>query len=273
MKLNFVVYDILPIHHPEWWPAGLADGFATWFDVVSRIADRLICISRSVRDAVAAELASGDISLSHTPQLGWFHLGADIKNTAPTLRLSRDAEDFFARIADQTTFLMVGTVEPRKGHALALQAFSRLWSDGYNCNLIVIGKKGWLVDDLADRLSACARAESHFFWFKDASDEFLERAYMTSSCLIAASEAEGFGLPLIEASFYGLPVLARNIDVFREVAGDAASYFDGNNAEGLATGVIKWMDRREKNEIPNPERMRVISWRQSAQALLEQLDV
>lgn len=271
VKLNFVVYDILPIHHPEWWPAGLADGFATWFDVVSRIADRLICISRSVRDAVAAELASGDISSSRRPQLGWFHLGADIKNTAPTLSLSRDAEDFFARIADQTTFLMVGTVEPRKGHELALEAFSRLWSDGYSFNLVVIGKKGWLVDDLADRLSACSREGSHFFWFKDASDEFLERAYMTSSCLIAASEAEGFGLPLIEASFYGLPVLARNIDVFREVAGDAASYFDGNNAEGLATGVIKWTNRREKNEIPNPERMRVISWRQSAQALLEQL--
>ncbi len=271
VKLNFVVYDILPIHHPEWWPAGLADGFATWFDVVSRIADRLICISRSVRDDVAAELASGDISPSLRPQLGWFHLGADIKNTAPTLSLSSDAEDFFAHIADQVTFLMVGTVEPRKGHRLVLEAFLRLWSEGRNLNLVVIGKKGWLVDDLVDRLSACSRTEPHFFWFNGASDEFLERAYRASSCLIAASEAEGFGLPLIEASFYGLPVLARDINVFREVAGEAASYFDGDSVEGLINGILEWLERRAEYREPDPKSMRIMSWRQSAEALLEQL--
>ena len=172
MKLNFLVYDILPIQHPEWWPAGLADGFATWFDVVSRISDRLICISRSVRDQVASEIASADINPLSRPKLGWFHLGADIENTAPTVSLPRDAECFFERTADQITFLMVGTVEPRKGHELALDAFSRLWSEGHKFNLVVIGKKGWLVDDLADRLTACSRTESHLFWFEGASDEF-----------------------------------------------------------------------------------------------------
>ncbi len=271
VKLNFVVYDILPIKHPEWWPAGLADGFATWFDVVSRIADKLICISRSVRDEVASEIASADITPSSRPKLGWFHLGADIKNTSPTLSLPRGAENFFEQTADQITFLMVGTVEPRKGHRLALEAFSRLWSEGHNLNLVVIGKKGWLVEDLADRLSAYSRTESRFFWFKGASDEFLERAYQTSSCLIAASEAEGFGLPLIEAGFYGLPVLARDISVFREVAGEAASFFDGDSVEGLVDGVLGWVERRAERRVPDPKSMRVMSWRQSAEALLEQL--
>ena len=271
VKLNFVVYDILPIKHPEWWPAGLADGFATWFDVVSRIADKLICISRSVRDEVASEIASADTNPSSRPKLGWFHLGADIKNTSPTLSLPRGAENFFEQTADQITFLMVGTVEPRKGHRLALEAFSRLWSEGHNLNLVVIGKKGWLVEDLADRLSAYSRTESRFFWFKGASDEFLERAYQTSSCLIAASEAEGFGLPLIEAGFYGLPVLARDISVFREVAGEAASFFDGDSVEGLVDGVLGWVERRAELRVPDPKSMRVMSWRQSAEALLEQL--
>ena len=56
VSLNFLVYDVLPLLHPDWWPAGLADGFASWFAMVSRVADRLICISRAVRSDVAAQL-------------------------------------------------------------------------------------------------------------------------------------------------------------------------------------------------------------------------
>ena len=89
--------------------------------------------------------------------------------------------------------------------------------------------------------------------------------------MIAASEAEGFGLPLIEASFYGLPVLARDINVFREVAGEAASYFDGDSVEGLINGILEWLERRAEYREPDPKSMRIMSWRQSAEALLEQL--
>ena len=174
---------------------------------------------------------------------------------------------------NQTTFLMVGTVEPRKGHALALDAFSQLWRDGYDFNLVVIGKKGWLVEDLADRMSACSKNGSTFYWFQGASDEFLERAYLSCSCLLAASEAEGFGLPLIEASFHDLPVLARDIAVFREVAGNAALYFDGSSAKGLVEGVLRWVRQRELNETPASADMEAMSWRQSANALLDQLEI
>jgi glycosyltransferase involved in cell wall biosynthesis len=90
---------------------------------------------------------------------------------------------------------------------------------------------------------------------------------------LAASEAEGFGLPLIEASFHNLPVLARDIAVFREVAGDAALYFDGSSAEGLVRGVLGWVRQRELNEIPEPADMDAMSWRQSADALLDQLEI
>jgi glycosyltransferase involved in cell wall biosynthesis len=273
VNLNFLVYDVLPLMHPEWWPAGLADGFASWFAAVSHLADRLICISRAVRDDVAVQLELHAINKTGALKLGWFHLGADIKNTSPSVHLPRDADDFFGRIVNQTTFLMVGTVEPRKGHALALDAFSKLWRDGYDFNLVVIGKKGWLVDDLADRMSACSKNGSAFYWFQGASDEFLERAYLNCSCLLAASEAEGFGLPLIEASFHSLPVLARDIAVFREVAGNAALYFDGGSSEGLVEGVLRWVRQKELNAIPEPAGMDTMSWQQSANALLDQLEI
>ena len=96
---------------------------------------------------------------------------------------------------------------------------------------------------------------------------------MSCSCLLAASEAEGFGLPLIEASFHDLPVLARDIAVFREVAGNAALYFDGSSAKGLVEGVLRWVRQRELNETPASADMEAMSWRQSANALLDQLEI
>ena len=273
VSLNFLVYDVLPLLHPDWWPAGLADGFASWFAMVSRVADRLICISRAVRSDVAAQLELIAPDASGAPKLGWFHLGADIANTSPSVRLPGNADGFFQRIASQTTFLMVGTVEPRKGHALALEAFTELWRNGYDFNLVVVGKKGWLVDDLADNMTARTKSEPRLFWFQGASDEFLERAYLSCSCLLAASEAEGFGLPLIEASFYNLPVLARDIAIFREVAGNAALYFDGSSAKGLVEGVLRWVRQRELSETPASKGMEAMSWRQSANALLDQLEI
>lgn len=274
ISLSFLVYDVLPILHPEWWPVGLADGFATWFEVVSQLADRLVCISRVVRDDVADQICRGGQAIkSVSPELAWFHLGADIRNSSPTLTLPRDAEDFFARVGSQITFLMVGTVEPRKGHLLTLDAFESLWAAGHEINLVVIGKRGWLVDELIVRLNSCSEKGRRFFWFDKASDEFLERAYLESTCLIAGSEAEGFGLPLIEASFYDLPVLARDIPVFREVGGEAASYFSGGNPKTLADAILKWVENNVRGQTPDPRRMDVLSWQDSARALVEQLQL
>ena len=68
---------------------------------------------------------------------------------------------------------------------------------------------------------------NRLFWENDADDTRLMDAYDSSTCLLSPSEGEGFGLPLIEAARHNLPILARDIPVFREVAGDHALYFSG----------------------------------------------
>ncbi len=98
---------------------------------------------------------------------------------------------------------MVGTIEPRKGHAMVLSAFETLWAEGHDVNLVIVGRKGWLVDALCSRLAGHARLGRRLFWFESASDEYLDAIYANSSCLMAASEGEGFGLPLIEAAQRG----------------------------------------------------------------------
>lgn len=274
VKLNFLIYDVLPILHPEWWPAGLADGFATWFEVVSRLGDRLLCISQAVKEDVTALMAlEAEGPAVDMPRVDWFHLGADIKSTSPTASLPVVAQKVFEQMALRPTFLMVGTVEPRKGHELAFAAFEWLWSTGHALNLVVVGKRGWLVDDLANKLAKCEEQGRRFFWLEAASDEFLEELYARSTCLLAASEAEGFGLPLIEASFSGLPVLARDIPVFREVAGEGAAFFSGADSEGLAKEILGWLKLNATGDAPRSQAMKALTWAQSARAIMQLIEL
>jgi hypothetical protein len=76
------------------------------------------------------------------------------------------------------------------------------------------------------------------------------------------SEEEGFGLPLIEAANFHLPILARDIPVFREVAGDAASYFKGLEPEALAQAVRHWLTAREAGAVPDSGALEHLSWDQ-----------
>jgi hypothetical protein len=110
--------------------------------------------------------------------------------------------------------IMVGTVEPRKGHRQVVAAFDALWQSGVDLNLVIVGKKGWMVDELATAIMAHRAFGQRLFWIQDASDAVLERVYELAHVLIAASMGEGFGLPLVEAALRGVPIVARDLGVF-----------------------------------------------------------
>ena len=89
--------------------------------------------------------------------------------------------------------------------------------------------------------------------------------------MIAASQAEGFGLPLIEAAQHGLPIIARDIPVFREVAQDGAYYFSGNDPESLALAIKHWLILKQQNQIPSSKNIKWQSWEQSSKQLLTRI--
>jgi glycosyltransferase involved in cell wall biosynthesis len=157
---------------------------------------------------------------------------------------------------------MVGTVEPRKGHADALDAFDMLWKEGLDVNLVIVGKKGWMVNALARRLRTYGAHEPRLLWLENASDEYLEHLYAAAVALIAASHGEGFGLPLIEAARHKLPVIARDLPVFREVAGEHAYYFDD-----LASALKNWLTLFRQGRHPAPDDMPWCTWKESARRL------
>ncbi len=269
VRIAFVVYDILPIRHPEWWPGPGGRHHERWLRTVVKVSDRLLCISKAVADDVGLWLE--EEGGEHRPQVSWFHLGADIHQSTPSKGVPDNAPQLLEHLGASTSFLMVGTLEPRKGHAQVLAAFERLWAEGDDSVLVIVGKKGWLVDELCESLSSHPELDSRLFWLQGISDEFLEQVYAACSCLIAASEGEGFGLPLIEAARRHMPVIARDLPVFREVAGEHASYFSGREPGAVAEAVRSWAKLTRLGQAPSTEGMSWLTWQQSAGMLAQAL--
>lgn len=266
VEVVFVVYDLLPLVRADCFdPAGLPM-FRGWYESIARIADGLICISRTVADELVAWLDQEHPERSRPLKIGWFHLGADL--------VARDAStvqslELPAPMQGRPTFLMVGTIEPRKGHAQTLSAFELLWAEGVDVNLVIIGKAGWHMEETIARLRGHAEAGRHLHWLERADDATLVSMYHGSSALLAASEGEGFGLPLIEAAQYGLPILARDIPVFREVAASHASYFSGLSARALADAVRHWLDLDAAGGAPPSSGMPWLNWQASSRELVK----
>jgi glycosyltransferase involved in cell wall biosynthesis len=271
VAVHYVVYDLLPVQLPQFFPTD-AVHFVPWLHRVAH-STGAVCISQTVAQDLRNWIAIYVPPRAIAPAIAWFHLGADIDTSQPTRGLPPDAPDVFAKLAARPTFLMVATLEPRKGHRQALAAFEALWARGVAVNLVLVGKPGWYVDDLVARLAQHPEQGQRLFWLNDASDEYLERLYGASTCLIAASEGEGFGLPLIEAAQHGLPILARNLAVFREVAGAHATYFDGSAPADLMAAIEAWLAQFAKGEHRLSNAMPWLTWAQSTAQLLGALGI
>jgi len=108
---------------------------------------------------------------------------------------------------------------------------------------------------------------NRLFWLEGISDEYLDKIYAAGTCLIAASEGEGFGLLLIEAAWHKLPIIARDIPVFREVVGEYAFYFKGSEPAALADAIREWVGHDSQDQAPRSDNMPRLTWKQSAARL------
>jgi hypothetical protein len=268
VSIHFVLYDLLPILQaasfpPEW---NLTRIHTAWLNVLAH-GDGVACISQAVADEFLAWLAHFGPVRQRPLRVGWFHLGADVETSSPTKGAPADASALRASVEARTTFLSVGTLEPRKRYSDVLDAADACWAQGADFNVLIVGRKGWHVEALGDRIQRHAEYGTRLHWVEGASDEFVDELYNRSDALIAASIAEGFGLPLVEAARRGLPVIARDIAVFREVAGPDTVFFDTPEGSTLASVLLARCAQPRltpAHRLPRP----VQTWKQATDDLL-----
>lgn len=260
-RLSAVVYDLLPLQRPDWFPPGLASAHSQWLEQLATF-DALVCISNTVAADLKAEL-SRRAEGAPAPLIGHFHLGSDLP--------CRPAGDVPDELVSHPGILLVSIFYPRKGHEQALDAFEHLWATGAQTKLIFAGRVGWGCDTVISRITKHPLYGRKLFWFDGPDDALLGRLYETSAGVLVASEGEGFGLPLVEALLHGRPVLARDLPVFWEIAGDAATYFKGKRASDLSRALQAWIPSLGEQSLAKKAAFEPLSWAESCGQMLRAL--
>jgi glycosyltransferase involved in cell wall biosynthesis len=262
-----VIYDLLTWSHPQFFAPLFCAQFKRWLIEMIPLADACVCISHATADALR-QFATAEGLADALPPVGVFPLGTKLTPAAAEPRTAVTA--IFAK-ADRP-FLMVGTIEPRKNHALVLDAFERFWAAGGTAPLVVIGRRGWQCEATLRRFTALAAAGRPFTHIADATDADLHYAYRHARCLIFPSVAEGFGLPIVEALAQGLPAIASDIPVHREVGGDLATFIPLGDPAHLARLLRSIEDGSTVLTAPAPDTVHLPTWAESAAALQAEID-
>jgi glycosyltransferase involved in cell wall biosynthesis len=144
---------------------------------------------------------------------------------------------------------MVGTIEPRKGYDYLFGYLERF----ADIRVVIVGRQGWASSNLVAKLRSMSR-RGRVMWLPNTSDAQLEQLYQSCSLGLCLSRDEGFGLPLIEMLVRGIPVVANDIAVFREVGGTAPIFVQAREPESVRAGILQAMKGHDAGSLRIPLR-------------------
>lgn len=270
VRICFIVHDIIVMRHPEFFDASLHENMGRWLRYVSEFSG-ILAVSRASEQEFLRWRREHAADGNEDFFTSWFHLGSDVCTPVSSRGLPESCEGLLRKLKRSITFLEVSTIEPRKGYEQALDAFEKLWKKGVDVNFVIVGRKGWKMDAFLKRLESHVERGRRLFWLNGISDEFLDRIYDVSSAVLMPSEAEGFGLAVVEGAGHGKPLILRDLPVFREIAGSHATYFSGRDPEALSGCLEQWLQNYERGTLPSSGDIRILSWEESARMLLSGL--
>lgn len=164
------------------------------------------------------------------------------------------------RPLSQPYFVVLGTIEPRKNHLLLLHLWRQLVVeyDREIPKLVVIGRRGWECEQVVDMLERCEVLKGVVIEIPDCDDTSLATWLHHAQALLFPSFAEGYGIPLVEALSCGTPVIASNLPVFHELAGDIPDYLDPLDGLGWRQAILEYS--RTANPRRAAQKARIVGW-------------
>ncbi len=267
-----VLYDILPIQFPEYFEKKTVKSYKPYVEELLNNYNGILSDSKSVSDELLEYNQSREKKgVKEKVKIGYFHLGQNSFSVKNTTYVRKEIEEFFQLSED--VFFMLGTIEPRKGHSFILKAFEKMWKEGKDISLCMMGNIGWNRKEFIEKLKKHPEQKKRLLFIEAATDDEVQYAYKNTTALIQASAGEGFGLPLIEASQYGVPILCSNIPVFHEVAGSHAIYFNRKeeNIDSVIQAVEEFFRLREIGKLPDSSCINKVTWEDAAQKVYQMI--
>lgn len=231
----------------KWRHNGLKYSLLLWGHLVAMraFATGIITVSHASKARLVelARIPPRKISVIHNADSGLDR----VRPSAPPFRLNRPY------------ILAVGMSNPRKGFPALLDAFRRFNRGRFD--LIATGSP-----EALEKTHKAAGADPHVRLAGYVTENELRHLYEHATCLVYPSQEEGFGIPLLDAALLGLPVACSDLEVFREVLGDEATYFDQHDPESIAQALATAASPDAPRGDPQVLRGK-FSWERSATAL------
>lgn len=221
-KLVVTIHDVFHLANPNYYSWVAITFFKGLFVLIRMLADLVITVS---------DFSKSEIVKYTGIQPAGIYV---IKNAVTYLDNEASIQDTTYEIMDY--LLYVGNVKPHKNVQLLLKAFNAIKDEFPDLVLVVVGKKDGFYRGLND-FSTFDLTRIVFTGF--VSDATLNNIYKNARLFILPSSYEGFGLPILEAMQYNIPILASNIPPFKEIAKNKIEYFDLADDKSLVVELRK----------------------------------
>jgi len=216
-----LIHDTIPLDFPEFQRRGMPEKFAERLKLALIHGDRIVVPSTYVKQRLAKHAATWSLS----PRITVAPLGIDLPTATSCT-------------AKKPYFVTVGTIEPRKNHALLLDLWKQM-PEAKRPTLYVVGRRGWENQDVFKRLDAGVPGVVEF---GNLDDGALAALLTGASGLLHPSFAEGFGLPPHEAAARGVVPVCAPLPVYQETLGKAAIYADPSDLYKWRNVVLQLLE-------------------------------
>lgn len=231
-RIAVLIHDTIPLDHPEFQRPGTPARFEGILRRTGAEADLVICNSAHTQARACHHFRRfGRVPETLVAPLGVTPSRPDPSALPASIDLSRPV------------FLALGTIEPRKNHALLLDVWERLRREIAPEDmplLVIAGTRGWENEAVFRRLDALPPG-ADVLEVSGLGDAAIAALMERAAALLFPSRSEGFGLPPMEAAARGTPVICSNLPVFREFLGDYPVYADPDDVYFWAQSIRKTM--------------------------------
>lgn len=236
VKIAVFVHDIIPITDPQYCHSNTIFFFMDYIGSYLTYADIVISSTQTTLNEI--NKLSKQLGLEEKP--GFVApLGSDFRKC----KAGNGQVDANIRraLTNKKYGLIVGTIEPRKNHAVLLRAFEKMLF-GRGMSLVFAGRFGWNIEKLKREIETHPQLGKRLFCINNANDATIDFLYKNAYLTFFPTFNEGFGLPLIESIQRGTPVVASNCGVLQEIGTDYCKYFDPMNEDELIAIVERYLD-------------------------------
>lgn len=271
IKQVHIIYDLIAIHHPEYFTdEGALE--------VKRIIDSLTheTIIFAISEYTKRDLLNYRKDIN-PEQVTVIPLAADDK-FLPCVDKVKQIEmcNRYGIPHNMPYILSLATLEIRKNLETTVDAFYEYIKNNpeSKLNLVLAGMTGWKLEQLQEKINENSELSSRIIFTGFIDDDDLASLYSRSVCFIYLSRYEGFGLPPLEAMACGVPVITSDNSSLPEVVGDAGLMFDCNDYNGVADAIKEIFENQTvQKELSGKslERAKMFNWDITADIVLDRL--